>query len=480
MANTLGCKKGSFPFKHLGLLVGANMNLVRNWKPVIEVFKNRLSIWKAKNLSYGGRITLVKSVLNSLPTYFFSLYKAPVKVLEILERLRRVFFWGGSEENSHMSWMAWEKVIAPLEYGGLGFGSLRDTNLAMLSKWWWRFKSDKGGLWRRIVWAFHHNNRSWAPIPAKMSLAGPWKQIVGIKEQLSQVGINLPTSICWRVGCGSRVAFWLDIWIGVQPLYMVFQSLFAIEKEKTCCVSDRVSWDDNSVVFSWVWNRETLTVGEQEELMELSLLLCDFNGGVGPDSLLWKYDKSEDFSVASIKSIAASASRSVPGYLFFWNKFIPKKVGIVSWRALSERLPTRVALAARGIDITDTRCLFCGDYEETSDHLFVSCHFSQSVWSIISQWSRVPAILAFSLRDILDAGMSVCGSKKKKLVYNAISQVVIWSLWRMRNDVVFGQMAPSITRVVEESKSMAYHWIKNRSGSVHWSWNEWRSFNMIM
>ncbi|XP_022008346.1 uncharacterized protein LOC110907712 [Helianthus annuus] len=335
MVNILGCKKGSFPFKHLGLMVGANMNLIRNWKPVIDVFKNRLSLWKAKHLSYGG------------------------KSLGDFGKVEEGFLLGGLDVNSHMSWMAWEKVIAPIEYGGLGFGSLRDANLAMLSKWWWRFKTDKDGLWRRVVWAVHHNNRSWAPVPAKASLAGPWKHIVGICEHLNQVGINLPDSIWCKVGCGSKVAFWLDLWIGNQPLYISFPLLFALEKDKTCNVADRVSWGLNMLNMSWDWIRLVMSESEQEELMDMLLLLCDFNVRDGPDSWVWRHDKSEVFSVASIKRTSASASRSVPEYLFLWNKFVPKKVGIVPWRALSERLPTRAALAARNINTADTRCLFC-------------------------------------------------------------------------------------------------------------------------
>ncbi|XP_035840290.1 uncharacterized protein LOC110913949 [Helianthus annuus] len=259
MANVLGCKKGSFPFKHPGLVVGANMNLTRNWKPVIDIFKNRLSLWKAKNLSY----------------------RAPAKVLDILERLRRVFFWGGLDENSRMSWMAWEKVTAPMEYGGLGFGSLRDANLAMLSKWWWRFKMDKDGLWRRVIWAIHRNNISWAPIPAKMSIPGPWKQIIGINTHLNQIGVNLIDAIWCRVGCCSKAAFWLDIWISEQPLYVKFPVLFALEIDKSCCVSNRVSWGENTVNLSWRWIRPVTSVSEQEELLELSLLLCEFIGGNG-------------------------------------------------------------------------------------------------------------------------------------------------------------------------------------------------------
>ncbi|MFS8018660.1 putative RNA-directed DNA polymerase [Helianthus anomalus] len=479
MADAMGCKRGTFPFKHLGLVVGANMNLIRNWNPVIELFRKRLSLWKAKNLSYGGRITLLKSVLNSLPTYFFSLYKAPAKVIDILEKLRRVFFWGGSDDNSYMSWMAWEKVIAPIEYGGLGFGSLRDANLAMLAKWWWRFKTDKDGLWRRVVWAVHHNSRSWAPIPAKVSLAGPWKQIVGIQTHLSRIGINLPDLVRCNVGCGSISAFWLDVWIGDQPLLSEFPLLFALEKEKLCKVSDRVTWGHDYINLSWCWKRTSLADNEKDELLDLSLMLCEFVASSGPDKWVWRLDNSDDFSVASIKQISATVSRAVPDYQFAWNKFLPKKVGIVSWRAASDRLPTRVALAARNIVISDSRCLLCGDFDETIEHLFVSCHFAQSVWLVVAQWCKAPPVIAFSLKDILDAHMLVRGNAKKKKVYNAISQVVIWCLWRMRNEALFRQAIPCVSKVVEESKTMSFHWVKNRSGSSHWSWSDWQSFNLI-
>ncbi|XP_021990859.1 uncharacterized protein LOC110887588 [Helianthus annuus] len=94
MANNIHCKVGSFPCKYLGLLVGANMNQARHWSGVIEILKSRLSNWKASTLSIGGRITLLKFVLDSLPLYFFSLYKAPIGVLDKLEVIRRRFFLG--------------------------------------------------------------------------------------------------------------------------------------------------------------------------------------------------------------------------------------------------------------------------------------------------------------------------------------------------------------------------------------------------
>ncbi|KAJ0900727.1 putative reverse transcriptase zinc-binding domain-containing protein [Helianthus annuus] len=259
---------------------------------------------------------------------------------------------------------------------------------------------------------------------------------------------------------------------------MSFPLLFELEKKKTCSVSERVSWESNKVTLSWFWSRSLLSVNEEAELLDLTLLLSEFVVSDGPDRWVWSLGNSESFAVADIKKVAAEHCRSIPAYVFVWNNYVPKKVGVVSWRAISDRLPTKVALASRNIIINDTRCVLCGDYEESSEHLFVSCHFTQSVWLVMAQWCRIPPIVAFCLRDLLDAHLFLHGCKKKKKVLNAIVQVVIWCVWKVRNEVIFGQVAPSISSVVEESKSMAFLWIKNRSGSSQWSWNEWRSFSI--
>lgn len=92
LASILCCEPANFSFSYIGLPNGANMNLSKNWKPIIDKFNSKLSKWKANNLSFGGRLMLVKSILGSLPLYYFSLFKAPMKVVGILECIRRRFF----------------------------------------------------------------------------------------------------------------------------------------------------------------------------------------------------------------------------------------------------------------------------------------------------------------------------------------------------------------------------------------------------
>lgn len=73
----LGCEAGSLPFNYVRVPVGANMNLNKNWKPIIDKIQSKISSWKSKSLSFGRRLTLITSVLGNLPTYFFSLCLNP-------------------------------------------------------------------------------------------------------------------------------------------------------------------------------------------------------------------------------------------------------------------------------------------------------------------------------------------------------------------------------------------------------------------
>lgn len=59
-----GCLEGNFPFKYLGVPIGTNMALKNNGKPILDKVSSKLSMWKAKSLSFGGLLTLIKSLMN--------------------------------------------------------------------------------------------------------------------------------------------------------------------------------------------------------------------------------------------------------------------------------------------------------------------------------------------------------------------------------------------------------------------------------
>jgi hypothetical protein len=59
---------------------------------VIRKISSRLSRWKVKTLSIGGRLTLLKSVLVSIPVFYMFLFKVPKGVLKKMESIRSKFF----------------------------------------------------------------------------------------------------------------------------------------------------------------------------------------------------------------------------------------------------------------------------------------------------------------------------------------------------------------------------------------------------
>lgn len=125
MANVVNCLHDSTYFLYLGLPVGKSMRFVDAWKDITDCFLNRLSSWKSKLLSIGGRLILVKSVLGVLPLYYLSLFRTPLKVINTLESIRMRFFGGFKEEEKKISWVKWNSILLDRDKGGLGTGSIK-------------------------------------------------------------------------------------------------------------------------------------------------------------------------------------------------------------------------------------------------------------------------------------------------------------------------------------------------------------------
>ena len=83
LANILQCRVGSLPMIYLGMPLGTLYKTASIWNSILERMEKKLSSWKLLYLSKGGRLTLLKSTLSSLPTYYLSLFMVP-KVVECI------------------------------------------------------------------------------------------------------------------------------------------------------------------------------------------------------------------------------------------------------------------------------------------------------------------------------------------------------------------------------------------------------------
>nr|GEY06873.1 RNA-directed DNA polymerase, eukaryota [Tanacetum cinerariifolium] len=109
---SIGCSILNDQFRYLEVMVGQLSSRLRAWDDIILKLRARLSKWKVKTLSIGGRLTLLKSVLEASLIYNMSIYKVPRGVLKEMEGIRSRFFNGVEGLDKKITWVAWNMVLA--------------------------------------------------------------------------------------------------------------------------------------------------------------------------------------------------------------------------------------------------------------------------------------------------------------------------------------------------------------------------------
>lgn len=154
-AAILGCRVGSLPINSLGTYIGISPRKKLFWKPLLERFDSKLVAWRKNSLNQAGRRVLIKACLNSLPSYWFHMHRIPVGIIKLIDKKMNNFFWGGKKRNGEevnkLHLVNWKSVCNPTHKGGLGLDNISSRNSAMLLKWWWKWFSERGGLWWNIV-----------------------------------------------------------------------------------------------------------------------------------------------------------------------------------------------------------------------------------------------------------------------------------------------------------------------------------------
>jgi hypothetical protein len=102
-------------------------------------------------LSKGSRVTLIKSTLTNLPTYYLSLFPLSASVANHMEKIQCDFLWVGLGEEFKHHLASWSKVCSLISEGGLGIKNLMVFNHALLGKLLWGYGLEREAWWRIVV-----------------------------------------------------------------------------------------------------------------------------------------------------------------------------------------------------------------------------------------------------------------------------------------------------------------------------------------
>nr|GEV18059.1 RNA-directed DNA polymerase, eukaryota [Tanacetum cinerariifolium] len=294
-ASRIGCGILDLSFSYLGSNVGGNMARIQSWKEVEDILVKRLLKWKMKSLSIGGRLTLLKPVLGSIPIYHMSIFKVPLKVLQGMESLRSIFFNGVDSGSKKSIWIKWNKVLVSKEKGGLGVSSLYALNRAILLKWVWRFITQKNILWSKVITAIYGVDGNISS-NLKSVYRSIWRDILQVLANVKNQGSDFLAHIQKRLGNGVDTSFGEETWLEDTALKYRYLRLFALEMNKQISVADKLAQEGLGSSF-----RRAPRGGLESQLSGLISKVGDIRLVNKSDRWIWDLESSGSFSVASVR-----------------------------------------------------------------------------------------------------------------------------------------------------------------------------------
>ncbi len=255
-------------------------------------------------------------------------------------------------------------------------------NLALLTKWWWRFFSNANLQWVTLLEHLYYTRRR--PTRERITFRPHsqwWKSVLETRD-IFKYGTS------FAIGDGSKASFWLDIWCGSISLSSAFSHIFENVSRKTSKVRDCCG-----ATGGWKWDKilrgfAPTSQSDRDLILELKATVNIVALSNTQDEIRWRWTKTECFSVKSLYAFLQDGGVSDGCSTHLWRTRGPLKVKVFGWLLLKRRLLTKDNLLKRGWT-GDPECALCGMAAETVDHLFLRCPTTRSLllWALTNKRS---------------------------------------------------------------------------------------------
>ncbi|GJZ34538.1 RNA-directed DNA polymerase, eukaryota [Tanacetum coccineum] len=102
-----------------------------------------------------------------------------------MEAIRNRFFNGADISDRKITWAAWDKILASKKNGGLGVSSFFCLTSGLFLKWVWRFISQDGSLWFRVIRALYGDSINSHSIHVTSNWSSILRELHVLKRQKS-------------------------------------------------------------------------------------------------------------------------------------------------------------------------------------------------------------------------------------------------------------------------------------------------------
>ncbi|KAK6782011.1 hypothetical protein RDI58_019807 [Solanum bulbocastanum] len=136
-----GFSKKDSPITYLGCPLYIGRQRIIYYSQLVDKVSKKICGWQARILSFGGRITLIKHALLSMPIHIMAAVAPPSTTIKYIESIIAEFFWGRDQDRRKYHWASLDTMCLPYEEGGMGIKRLTDICTALQYKQWWNFRA---------------------------------------------------------------------------------------------------------------------------------------------------------------------------------------------------------------------------------------------------------------------------------------------------------------------------------------------------
>ncbi|KAJ0540263.1 putative RNA-directed DNA polymerase [Helianthus annuus] len=209
--NTMPFEEGQLPVRYLGVPLISSRLSYKDCVRLVENMEKRISDWKSKCLSFGGRLQLIRLVLSSIHIYWAGVFILPKHIICQLESMMRRFLWAQGKDIKGKAKVSWDKVSLPKKEGGLGIRSIEDMNNALMVSHVWSLLTMRESLWVKWIHSYRIRDRNFWDIPLRGNVSWTWRKLLNLRPIIQQ--------FVWvKLGDGTRTSLWFDKWDVICPL----------------------------------------------------------------------------------------------------------------------------------------------------------------------------------------------------------------------------------------------------------------------
>ncbi|KAG2258545.1 hypothetical protein Bca52824_077839 [Brassica carinata] len=400
---------GKLPIRYLGLPLMHRKLRISEYDPLLQKLASTFRSLAVKMLSYAGRLQLLSTVINGTVTFWMATFILPKVCLKKIESMCCIFLWSGSIDDRVTAKVAWSDVCLPKEEGGLGLHKFNDWNKVLCLRFIWLLFSELNSLWVQWQKHLHLQNVSFWSLEKKSTFSASWNSILSLRPLAEEF-------IKCRVNNGAQSWLWYDSW---TPFGKQISYLGPREPRDLRVPLNAHPRSDNALALQI--HLTTVTNPQQTTL---------------PDSYYWVVDGKDCRGLSSSMTWKALRPRStIKGWAksIWYSGAVPRQT-FNMWLANLNRLPTKLRLAAWGLNVQTTCCL-CNRFEESRDHLFLTCTYATDLWRLIFARLDRQQALPITWSELLSwtrTSTSQLPSTLKKLA----TQSLLYNIWRQRNSAV--------------------------------------------